>query len=117
MNNNSKPAQLMEGAIPAEDEPILDLTDEVIDTPEAAEEIIDLIYEVDPLATTAIWNLLLMMIWVSIMKKMILSILWEWKSTKKRMLKLYPGLTKQRVRCYPKVQIYPARNWMRLWSV
>ena len=40
----------MEGAIPEDDEPILDLTDEVIDTPEAAEEIIDLIDEVDPLA-------------------------------------------------------------------
>jgi hypothetical protein len=53
MNKNNKPAQLMEGAIPEDDEPVLDLTDEVIDTPEAAEEIIDLIDEVDTLAATA----------------------------------------------------------------
>lgn len=53
MNKNNKPAQLMEGAIPEDDEPILDLTDEVIDTPEAAEEIADLIDEVDPLAAKA----------------------------------------------------------------
>jgi len=53
MNKNNKPAQLMEAAIPEDDEPILDLTDEVIDTPEAAEKIIDLSEDVDPLTATA----------------------------------------------------------------
>ena len=53
MNKNNKPAQLMEGAIPEDDEPVLDLTNEFIDTPEAAEEIIDLVDEVNPLAATA----------------------------------------------------------------
>lgn len=41
----------MEGAIPEDDEPILDLTDEVVETPEASEELIDFIEEVDEPST------------------------------------------------------------------